>query len=191
MPATRSPPATVQLAASARRIAASAARSASARTTSAPRAWLARSLTTLLAFVGDYHNNSHNTSLLLLNRQQSGRCKDRVHRAMLQLMTKQTRNAAPPGAARHPPACAQRRRCGRGRIRNGRRAVPAARLRHHGDGDRVLRRPGARDRGRRLRAADHDRPGADAGLQPVRVQERGVRARSTDCSTARTASMST
>ena len=42
-----------------------------------------------------------------------------------------------------------------------------------------------------LGAPHHDRPGADPGLQPGRIQERGLRARSSGCSTARTASMST
>ena len=94
------------------------------------------------------------------------------------------------GAHRAPlRAPAGRRR--RGRIRPGRGAVSGADLRDHGNRDGVLRRPDAGNRRRRQRAPDHDRPGADRRASTRPSSRRGLRAASTDCSTARTASMST
>src|SRR5207302_10619882 len=57
----------------------------------------------------------------------------------------------------------------------GRGTVSRAGLRHHRDGGGVLCRSGAGDRGRRFISPDHDRPGAERGLQSGRLQERGLR----------------
>ena len=65
-------------------------------------------------------------------------------------------------------------RRGRGRIRAGGGAVPGADVRHHGDRDRVLRRPDAGNRGRRLGAPDPDRPGADPGFDQARSRRRSA-----------------
>ena len=65
-------------------------------------------------------------------------------------------------------------------------------VRHHGNGDGVLRRPDAGSRGRRLVATDHDRPGAERqGFSQAAIQDGGLQRASTACSIAPAASMST